>query len=320
MLTSLALATPNDLTVGDPEGLSLRPGLLVDVRGGHGFGGAPVPLFGLQRVRPTMRGTLLGDRASYVLQAEMVPEPQLLDAVIDVRVMRGLRVQAGRFLLPFSRTQLTPVPKLLFHGFSPSANAVRGGRDVGVQLRSKMGPVDLRAGAFQGPSPLEDGGAAPQGVAHLGVDLVGAVAYDETGAANRPSKDPGLAVGTSVATGPTRRLRDDRVWNAQTVGADTAATLGPARLQAEVFLRAWADGARDLGGYAQASVSPIERTELAARIDRQVTDPGGVWTVQGLASWYQDGNHLRLSLQYELLQADGEAPAHTIALQQQLWF
>jgi hypothetical protein len=318
LLASLAHGATDTLVLGDPDGLSVRPGLLLDVRGGRVVDGPPMPLVMLQRVRPALRGTLLGKKAGYVLQAEMAPTPSLLDAVVHVSPVEWLRVDAGRFLVPFSRSQLTPVPKLLFHGFSRSADAERYGRDVGLQLHSDPGPLEVRAGVFQGAALVEDGGP-PIAIAHVGLDLVGHIPYDETQAGVDPDGASGWVIGASGATGPVRRVTDDAVWDAQTVGADTAVRLGPTRLQAELFFRAWEDGDREVGAYGQASVAPIPRTELAARVDHQSATQQ-VWTVQGLASWYQDGDHLRLSLQYEWLQLEDNVPTHTFSVQQQLWF
>jgi hypothetical protein len=314
----LAHAAPDPLLIGDKDGLSFRPGLLLDVRLGHSFETTPMPLLTMQRARPLIKGTLLGDKAGYWVQGELAGDVRLLDAFVHVQPMKGLRFDAGRFLVPFSRAQTTPVPKLLFQEFSRSTEAVRYDRDVGAQVTVTPGPIDWMAGVFQGPSEVVEA-IKPVAFTHLGVNLIGKVPYDETQLGQDPDGEDGLAMGLSGAAGHFLRPADGVTIEAETVGADVATRIGPTRLQAEGFVRNWSDGQVDHGAYAQVSVSPEKHVELATRIDTQFA-LARTWTAQGLVTWYQDADHLRLNAEYTYSQVPNVPASHTIALQQQLWF
>ena len=193
---------------------------------------------------------------------------------------------------------------------------------MGAEVRVTPGPIDLRAGLFQGQALLEDGGS-PLGVAHAGLDLFGHVHYDETELGANPDGEGGLSVGVSGAAGTLIRGETDLIV-AETGGADVAARVGPARLQAEGFMRRWDDGQLDRGAYAQLSVAPVPVIEVGTRFDVQHTaaNAGGAQSLslQGLATWYQDGDHLRLNAEYTWRHVDGTPAVHTVALQEQLWF
>ncbi len=317
-----AYAAPASLTVGDPDALSIRPGLLVNPRAVSNLDEEPSLQLSLQRVRPLLRGTILGPTASYFVQAELVGDaPRLLDAIVDVRPVEGLEVSAGRFLVPFTRTQLTPVPLLQFQNFSNSANNERHDRDVGVQVRAFPldGRLDARVGLFQGPT-TDPNDPHPVAFGHVSFDLLGRVPLNETDAATAPDGDDGLSVGAGGSAGTDVRARDGAILETTAGGLDVAARVGPARLQAELLGRRWSDGVRELGGYAQASVAPLPELELAGRVDDLSVDGVDTWTAQGLVSWYADGNHLRLSLEYSRVMPEGQPPSNALGLQQQLWF
>ncbi len=316
LLATAALAGP---VLGDEDGVSLRPGLLLDTVIEARLDDPEVGMR-MQRVRPVLRGTLRGDDARYFVQAELAGEVSLLDAVVQLKPREGWRIDAGRFLVPFSRAQSTPVPKLLFHGFSVSTGSVRHGRDVGVQMltHTKDDRVDVRVGVF--PGLLGDADAKhPLAYGRLVVDLVGRVPLDETWNGTDPDAPGGLSLGLGGFGGRDRRAHDDQQLGTEGVGGELVARVGRARLQSEVFARRWADGQTEVGGYGQLSVAPLDRLEVGARFDAWSADESQL-TAQGLVAWYVDGNHLRLSLQGSWQRAGAGEPTVGVAVQQQLWF
>ncbi|TNE84551.1 MAG: hypothetical protein EP330_29115 [Deltaproteobacteria bacterium] len=303
------------IAFAEEPAITLDPGLLVDLRAfvaDHKQAGLQ-----LQRIRPAARGQLLDGQVRYVVQAELAGEaPSLLDAVIQVRPIEGLSVQGGRFLVPYSRSQLTPVPKLQYHGFSPSADAERHGRDVGVQVAYDRGLADVRAGVFRAASA---GGGHPLVVGRAAFDLVGEVPLDEGDVAVRPDGEDGFSVGFGARLGGDLRPSDLALLDSVGGAVDLATRLGPTRWQAEGFLRRWEDGVVQGGGYLQGSVCPVPKLELGSRVDLWRQEGVDAWTVQGLGSWYAQGHHARLSLQAQTGRVGDGEPTYSVALQPQVW-
>lgn len=294
LMAAVAMAG-NPMVLGDPDGISVKPGLLVNVRAAVDREGSSIAL---QRARPVLRGTVWGDKATYFFQAELLNQPSVLDAVIQVNPTPALSVHAGRMLVPTTRSQATPVPKLMFHGFSSSNNRVRGGRQVGVQalFEPPDHPFHAYAGVFEG------GGL----FARATLDVFGRLPLNETAAATEPDGETAWSVGASVSHQPSEEDANRRV-----VGVDTAFRAGPMRFQAEGFYDS-GDQVPSWSGYGQVSVAPVPELEVAVRAD---TSLYGRPTLDGLVNVYLSENHLRLGLQGTVLGAD-----YTLALQQQLWF
>lgn len=305
--------------LGDPEAISVQPGLLLQTRLTVDGQADWTPALGMQRVRPVLRGTVDGHKVTYSLQTELAGTVALLDAQVDVRPVEGLTISAGRFLVPFSRAQLTPVPKLQYHGFSTSTTAMQHGRDVGVQVG--IAPAEARVqgqlGVFEGTGSLE--AVRPLVVGHLDVALIGRTSYDETAAVTDPDGPPSWAVGAGAIAGVQHRPGDDADLEAETLGLDSAWRAGPVRMQGEAFWRRWKDGLVDLGGTTQVSVRIGRIVELGSRGDLLQVDGAHTWTAEGLANVYGKGDHLRVGA-LVTVRSTPDGASEAFALQQQLWF
>ena len=302
----------------DPQ---ISPGLVVQPRAVSSFSGEPTLDLAVQRVRPALRGSTENNRSSFFVQAELAGTARLLDAVVVVKPMDGFELHAGRFLVPISRAQLTPVPKLQFQGFSEGTNAVRHGRDAGAMVHAFGADerIDFRGGLFQSATS-ELNGTRPLAVARLASDLVGRVPLDATRqTTSADPTDPALALGIAGALGSDTRARDLAVLRTVVLAGELAGSVGRSRIQAEAFARSWSDGAREEGAYVQASIGIAPSVEWAGRADLLVADVQ-TWTGQSELLWYQDGNHLRTSLEYTWRRVEGGAPTQQLALQEQLWF
>lgn len=314
-LLALAFGAP---VLGDPDGISVQPGLLLQTRISVDSLTDGAPTFAMQRVRPVLRGTIDGSKATWFVQTELAGTVSLLDAHVDLTPFDGFTVRAGRFLVPFSRAQTTPVPKLQYHGFSRSTDAMDHGRDIGLQvgLHPAESPIHGQLGVFQGGGELDR--AHPLVVGHLDADVIGVTPWDETAAITDPDGAPAWSVGLGGIEG-VQPHPDGTTELGLTVGLDTAARIGPVRAQAEAFWRRWKGGSTDLGGTAQASVRVAHPVELGARGDLLELDGARIWTVETLANVYLKGDHLRLGL-VGTARVTEDGLSEAVALQEQLWF
>ncbi|RLB54727.1 MAG: hypothetical protein DRJ42_08250, partial [Deltaproteobacteria bacterium] len=139
--------------------------------------------------RPHLRGYVLAPWIEFFVQPELAgPRPRLLDLVLRIQPIPEIGLQGGQFPTPFTRAYLTPVPKLLFPGFSVANTAFRAGRDTGIEMFGKFfeGLVEYRVGIFNG-NHIGQGGNDDDLLLYMGrlmFNPFGWVAYDET---------PGLA-------------------------------------------------------------------------------------------------------------------------------
>jgi hypothetical protein len=213
------------------------------------------------------------------------------------------------------------VPKLQFHGFTPSTTDEGHGRDVGVQLKANpTDRLDLRAAIFQGPGDAEV--PRPLAIGRVQVDVLGHMPFDETLCITEPDSPIAVSIGAGGQAGSDIRPRDQEVLQTRAGSLDMAMRLGHVRVQSEFFARSWSDGENDLGGYLQASVAPVHTLEVAGRFDVHRTMQEQ-WTAQGAINWYPLGDNLRTSLEYTWLRPDTKADTDAIqrvAVQQQLWF
>ncbi|MCB9674378.1 MAG: hypothetical protein H6737_04630 [Alphaproteobacteria bacterium] len=320
ILALFAAWAADPLVLGDPNGVSVKPGLLLNARVTSTLTDEPDLALQVQRFRPNLRGTILGQKARFFAQAELAGTISMLDAVVQLQPVPWFEVWAGRFLVPSSRAQLTPVPKLQYHAFAPSTVSEHRTRDVGVQLRAipAEGRLDARIGVFSGLSDADT--SRPFLFSRVSFDVVGKVPLDETQVINAPDGDPGFSIGAAASYGDDLRRTDEAIVLARMVAADAALRVWHIRVQTEGFARNWDDGQTDLGAYLQASVAPIDVLEVGSRFD-MLESTTSQWTMQGLVAWYPKGDNLRTTLQYTWQQPDTKQPAsQSVAIQQQLWF
>jgi hypothetical protein len=254
--------------------------------------------FKVQQVRPQIRATIGKPWIQVFIQPELANVPQLLDLELTLEPWKAFGVKLGQFLTPFSRTFLTPVPKLLFQDFSVANNFFRSDRDTGGMLYGTpwAGVFEYYLGVFNGNRINQNGNDDDQllGIARLAVNPLGAVAYDETPALAGPQPwrfgigvngyygkvPPGqvaatpapafpLPSGTTPALTPNAPAPRDLT---RTIGADLVLHGWLATLQVEAYYRDLDPGGagprlRSKGGYAHASVFLFwPYVELAGRV------------------------------------------------------
>lgn len=94
---------------------------------------------------------MFGD-LDFEVEYELLPaDHQLRDAFVDYRRFRGLRVQAGKFKIPFGTDQLTGPTNLDFVYRSRIGSQLAPGRDRGVMLHGSLfeSGFNYQAGVFQ---------------------------------------------------------------------------------------------------------------------------------------------------------------------------
>ncbi len=273
---------------------------------------AQVETLGLPVLRPDFR---LDPGDSIPVTARVQTElagasAALLDAHLDWGNKAGFGVCAGRVLVPSSRHQLTPVPKLALQDFAPTSDLFRRGRDLGVQgsFIQEDGPMDVRLGLFDN-APMPDGSSDPVAIGRVAVSLGAGVPLDE--AAALEADGFGLVLG---ATGQQTLQSED----AGTVGAELAWRVGPVVFSSEGHTGQ--DGR--LGAYGQLSVGVVpEKVMLMGRFDRNrdAADLASSGDEEGVIWMIEPRHALRASLAHRGTYPDGADPVHEALLRAQLY-
>jgi Phosphate-selective porin O and P len=116
-----------------------------------------------------------------------------------------IALQAGRFVLPYSREFYTHPGNLLFGDLSEADYAFNLPRSIGGQLSGKIGPVSYHAGMLNSIRALDASGQENFGsqIAALGrleVDILKPYGYMES--SPKPATDPELSVGLAGSYNP----------------------------------------------------------------------------------------------------------------------
>lgn len=258
-------------------GIVLRPRLTIPLAA------AAIPMISMSMIRPQIRATAWQKRIKLFIQPEFADSARILDAEVSVLPLPWLGVRVGRFVTPFSRTFVTPVPRLKFPDFSASDTFFRVDRDIGGTLFGSVADkhFDYEVGVLTGgsfvPGPLDKGLVMVMG--RVSGHPLGLLALDENQCRNgdcvtkisfglqsyyRAIEIHALdATQTNVVLGVERQVA---------AGLDFAFTSGRFQLQGEVFYRL-RDRAADtrldqMGAYLHASFAIIRSwLEFAARGD-----------------------------------------------------
>ncbi len=98
----------------------------------------PEGVFDLHRARVGIEGQLF-KRLEFEVERELTPKSQLWkDAFLNFRASRALELKGGRFKIPFSLDQLTPISRLPFVYRSRIADELSSGRDLGVMAHGRL--------------------------------------------------------------------------------------------------------------------------------------------------------------------------------------
>lgn len=284
----------------------------------------------MQMVRPRLRGQV--GSATWFVQTELAGTANvLLDARIRLPITTSVKLTLGRFITPFSRAFLTPVPKLAFPDFASPVGDYRVGRQLGGMLTATlfqkrlklfgavflMDPASLKRfrPVFMGRATFAFGaGMAPNMAPYLtaaspiGATL-GVSAYNRIGA--RTPLDANAAALRGAEPGDV------------TVGLDLSVRHGPLACVAEGFarLRAHAAARKRIAAYAQCQAS-LFGSDWEGGVRATVPDMTGLdgAVAEALISHYLRGQNLKVQMRYRLVTAADSSvdPSHQVTVQLQL--
>lgn len=299
------------------------------------------PAFRLLMARPILRGHVFRRWIDFFVQFELAgASARLVDAQLTVRPFDAVGIRVGQFIVPTSRSYMTPVPALQFPDFSAANDFFRAGRDIGAMFFGSVlnHRLEYYAGIFDGRgidlSNKTDGKllyagrvgwAVFGGKAPKSIGMPPAIAYDETAALKGPLP-LGLHFGLSafhdtfartqeIVDPDTRRTTQEVLPDSRrtSVAADAMFQIAGLYSAFEIY-HDWRveDGGseqRGLGSTAQIGqfVWP-QRLELVARFS--FITPNIALSRRSLRSYeigtngYIYGNNLKLQLRYALDDAD----------------
>jgi phosphate-selective porin OprO and OprP len=213
--------------------------------------------FEIRRARVTLSGNPVS-RLSYVVQADIVKSPHLLDLALMWQFFRAFQVTAGQFKMPFSTESLISDNLNIPIARARAVNSLVPGRDTGVQARD----IGLQlSGAI---------GSKSQPVVEYAVGVFRGQVLVEGPATHYP------AIVERIMVRPVRNLRIGEDWyvsfsapqNAEKRRAEIEGTYEPGRLQLRTE-QIWArDGSLERrGGYALGAWKLSKYWEPLARAD-----------------------------------------------------
>ncbi len=265
----------------------------------------------------------------------------LLEAWGARELSSGWRVQAGRFLIPFSRQFLTAPSNLLFPDISAVDAALNAPYAWGSLVSMTRKRFQWTAGAITGVTPVDQlPSTAPVGrpgaVARVDVHLLGPFAYIETD----PSEPEAPQLTLGAAALYTRAAFESPVQNLM-AGDRTANFTSDIAFRQRGFTFQAAGYRRvvrashigrydDWAGYAQGGYYVLpHRIEAAARIGNidfgRVNSPDSPLAMREKSvgiNWYLRGHFIKLQTDYTWLtiRARGVAPATDGQFRLQLQF
>ncbi|MBI3262828.1 MAG: hypothetical protein HYZ58_06730 [Acidobacteria bacterium] len=147
------------LRLGESFRIGLRARLQGDARDRSQAFTRDESAFELAKRRIGIQGELF-NRISFELEREIASNHPWRDVFGDVKILKSLQVQIGRFKMPFSAEQLTSIVELPFIERSLVASILAPGRDTGIMMRGRAGGRRLgyQIGLFR-----QDGDAARRG-------------------------------------------------------------------------------------------------------------------------------------------------------------
>ncbi|MCO4763105.1 MAG: hypothetical protein KC502_16425 [Myxococcales bacterium] len=284
----------------------------------------------MQMVRPRMRGKV--GKASWFVQTELAGTANvLLDARLRFPLGESVTLTVGRFITPFSRAFLTPVPKLAFPDFASPVGEFRVSRQLGAMLTAKLWGerVRLLGGVFS-IDPLAKKLFRPVFMGRATVSLGAGMPADMAPYLAGPSQT-GALLGVSAYTRIGERTPIDAnaasLVGAEpgdvTIGVDLSVRHGSLACVMEGFarIRTHAEVRRKAATYAQCQASPQGSDwegGLRATLP-DISEPGGV-VAEALVTRYMRRQDLKVQLRYRLASglAGNADPTHQLTLQLQL--
>ena len=306
--------------------------------------------FDVALARLAFSGHVFDPKISYFMQYEASTfgnnnRVTALDWWMKYSFSPDLALQAGRFILPYSRQFYTHPGNLLFSDLSAADYAFNLQRAVGTHLGGKVGPVAFSGALTNSIRALDAGGQRNVGdeLAGLGrieLDLLEPYGYLET--SPTPVGAPQLSVGVAGAYNPIDEasvfqnvLPGDRTTNVTFDGGfrwDRFTLQAAGHFRRNNFKTLDKKDSNDWGYYAQAGFYLVpERWELAARVSgvdfRHANNPdvrGDIMEYTAGLNYYLYGHNVKLQMDYSFIDTDqfsgGNRGDHLLRVQTQFLF
>ena len=284
--------------------------------------------FDVALARLAFSGNIFDPKVEYFFQYEATTfgntnQSTMLDWWMQYSHSQYLKVQAGRFILPYSRQFYTHPGNLLFTDLSEADYAFNLQRAVGAHLSGKVGRLSYHALATNSIRALDAGGQQNAGAevawqGRLEYDILDPYGYLES--SPTPAATPQLSLGIAAAFNPVDQasrfqnvMPGDRTTNVTIDGGFRYQGLS---VQAAGYYRrnnleAMDEIGHDWGYYGQIGYYLTEKLEIAGRVsgvDFQFANnprtAGDVREYMGGFNYYLYGHNVKLQVDYSFLDGD----------------
>jgi hypothetical protein len=284
--------------------------------------------FDVALARLAFSGTIFDPKVSYFFQFEGTTfgnnnRETMLDWWMQYSFADYAKVQAGRFILPYSRQFYTHPGNLLFTDLSEADYAFNLQRAVGANLSGKVGKLSYHAVVTNSIRALDAGGQQNAGAevawqGRLEYDILKPSGYLES--SPTPVVDPQLSLGIAAAFNPVddgsgfqNVMPGDRTTNVTIDGGFRYQGLS---FQAAGYYRRnnferLSDIGHDWGYYGQVGYYLTERLELAGRVSgvdfqfaNNLGTRGDVREYMSGVNYYLYGHNVKLQVDYSYLDGD----------------
>ena len=284
--------------------------------------------FDVALARLAFSGNVFDPKIKYFFQYEATTfgntnQSTMLDWWMQYSHSQYLNVQAGRFILPYSRQFYTHPGNLLFPDLSEADYAFNLQRAVGAHLSGKVGRLSYHALATNSIRALDAGGQQNAGAevawqGRLEYDILDPYGYLES--SPTPAATPQLSLGIAAAFNPVDQasrfqnvMPGDRTTNVTIDGGFRYQGLS---VQAAGYYRrnnleVMDEIGHDWGYYGQIGYYLTEKLELAGRVsgvDFQFANnprtAGDVREYMGGFNYYLYGHNVKLQVDYSFLDGD----------------
>lgn len=306
--------------------------------------------FDVALARIAFSGHVFDPNVSYFMQYEASTfgnnnRVSALDWWMKYNFTPDFALQAGRFILPYSRQFYTHPGNLLFSDLSAADYAFNLQRAIGTHAGGKIGPVAFDGALTNSIRALDAGGQHNFGdeLAWLGrveLDILEPYGYLES--SSTPVSAPQLSIGAAGAFNPIDEastfqnvLPGDRTTNA-TLDAgfrwDRFTLQAAGHFRHNNFKTLGRKSGDDWGYYAQAGFYLVpERWELAARVSgvdfARSNNPdvrGDIMEYTAGLNYYLYGHNVKLQMDYSFIDTDtfsgGNRGDHLLRVQTQFLF
>ena len=284
--------------------------------------------FDVALARLAFSGNIFDPKVKYFFQYEATTfgnsnQSTMLDWWMQYSHSQYLNVQAGRFILPYSRQFYTHPGNLLFPDLSEADYAFNLQRAVGAHLSGKVGRLSYHALATNSIRALDAGGQQNAGAevawqGRLEYDILDPYGYLES--SPTPAATPQLSLGIAAAFNPVDQasrfqnvMPGDRTTNVTIDGGFRYQGLS---VQAAGYYRrnnleAIDEIGHDWGYYGQIGYYLTDKLEIAGRVsgvDFQFANnprtAGDVREYMGGFNYYLYGHSVKLQVDYSFLDGD----------------